>query len=112
LSLLTYAASSANTNALSNETLLVLNVIWFITAGTSLFFARGIGIVAVISDAVKPENLKEENTSDFSRRKSPRWSYGFAITFSLLLCGMVVGIVILLDDGVIVNTQSTLPPQS
>jgi hypothetical protein len=29
ISLLTYAASSADTNALSNETLLVLNVIWF-----------------------------------------------------------------------------------
>jgi hypothetical protein len=83
-----------------------------LTACTSLFFAEGTGIVAVIFDMVKPENLnfKEGIASDFSRKywdwKFPRWSDGFAITFLLLqLCGMVVGIVIL-SDGVIVNTPS------
>ncbi|KAF8809392.1 hypothetical protein BYT27DRAFT_7187703 [Phlegmacium glaucopus] len=106
ISLMTYAAS-LGTNNLSNETLFVLDCIWSVTAIISLFFAGATGIVAAIFGAVKSENLKQGD----SRRwgwKSPRWSDSFVVTSLFLLLLAMIGGVVILANGLAINTPGSV----
>ncbi|KAF8964770.1 hypothetical protein BDZ97DRAFT_1918729 [Flammula alnicola] len=62
LSLLTYAASLAQANTLSNKAFFAVDLIWFVTAGASLFLAGSTGIVAAIFGAVDPKNLNTKGS--------------------------------------------------
>ena len=73
LSLLSYAAALAQNMALDNESLLALNILWFITGGSSLFIAGSTGLAAAIS-------------GNWDAKSSPDW-----IIRILLRCQRVVG---------------------
>jgi len=101
LSLLSYAATLAQADALSNDALFTLDLIWFTTTGTSLFLAGSTGIVAAIFGAVNPENLIKK-VSKKSRWNSPRWSDGFVIVcLFVVLLTMIAGLIVLSNDNVI-----------
>ncbi|KAJ7720749.1 hypothetical protein DFH07DRAFT_972489 [Mycena maculata] len=90
LSLLSYAASLAQSNALNNNALLRLNYIWFITTGFSLLIAGCTGIVAV--------------TAGISQHTKKSWGVIVIIGgLFIILFAMMVGL-ILLANSLAVNT--------
>jgi len=101
LSLLSYAATLSQANALSNDALFALILIWSTTTGTSLFLAGSTGIVAAIFGAINPKNLIKKG-SKASRWNSPRWSDSFVIVcLFVVLLTMIAGLIILSNDIVI-----------
>jgi hypothetical protein len=92
LSLLSYASSLANNKALDNKSLLVLNWIWFITTGGSLFIAGSTGIVAAMlgAQSVRPK----------SRQGYLRLAYLVIIIPGLfvMLFAMVTGLLLLANN--------------
>ena len=108
ISFLTYAASLAQNGALDNNTLLVLNSIWFITTGGSLFIAGSTGLVAAVIGTLPPP----------AKPKARLQFYASFVTFFvilglfIMLFSMVAGL-ILLANGLSVNTplgNIHLPP--
>ena len=102
----------AQVNALSNEALFPLVLIWFTTTGASLFLAGSTGIVAAIFGAVNPKNLIKGGSKK-SRWNSPRWSDGFVIVcLFIVLLAMIAGLIVLSND-IVINTpggNTRLPP--
>ena len=101
VSLLSYAASLAQNDALDNNTLIVLNSIWFITTGGSLFIAGSTGLVAAVIGTLSPPAKPNKARLQF---------YANGVTFFMILglfimlFAMVAGL-ILLANSLAVNTR-------
>ncbi|KAJ7898987.1 hypothetical protein B0H13DRAFT_2519692 [Mycena leptocephala] len=98
LSLLSYAASLAQSNALTNDALLVLNSIWFITTGGSLFIAGCTGIVAAAA------GLGPSRYHPHSNTKYRRWGSIIIILGLFTMLFTMVGGFIVLSNSLAVNT--------
>lgn len=104
VSLLTCAASLAQSNALDNNTLLALNSIWFIT---SLFIGGSTGIVAAVIETLSPAKPKT-----CLRLYANRVILFMILGLFIMLFAMVAGL-ILLANTLAVNTplgNVHLPP--